>query len=86
MRSSDGDLPGRWMVRYVLPGDEKPREISIATLVREQNYNLNEPMRGRPLDHGWPNFDAIPGGRVKVVRKILDGNLVAAVRMAAESA
>ena len=79
-------LPGRWMVRYVLPGDEKPREISIATLVREQNYNLNEPMRGRPLDHGWPNFDAIPGGRVKVERKILDGNLVAAVRMAAESA
>lgn len=79
-------LPGRWMVRYVLPGDEKPREISIATLVREQNYNLNEPMKGRPLDFGWPNFDAIPGGRVKMERKVLDGNLVAAVRMAAESA
>lgn len=78
-------LPGRWMVRYVLPGDEKPREISIATLVREQNYNLNEPMQGRPLDYGWPNFDMIPGGRVKVERKILDGNLVAAVRTAAES-
>ena len=78
-------LPGRWTVRYVLPGDEKPRGISIATLVREQNYNLNEPMRGRPLEKGWPNLDAIPGGRVKVERKILDGNLVAAVRAAAES-
>ncbi|MFC6049375.1 strawberry notch C-terminal domain-containing protein, partial [Methylobacterium hispanicum] len=79
-------LPGRWTVRYVLPGDEKPREISIATLVREQNYNLNEPLPGRPLERGWPNFDALPGGRVKVERKILDGNLVAAVRAAAESA
>lgn len=78
-------LPGRWMVRYVLPGDEKPREISIATLVREPNYNLVEPIKGRKLDHGWPDFDRVPGGRIKVERKILDGNLVAAVRTAAES-
>lgn len=73
--------PGKWLLRYVSPGDEKPREVSIATLLRDSRYVLH-PLQEKP---SYIHFDKAPRGETTVTRKVLDGNLVAAVRSAREA-
>jgi len=77
-------LPGRWGVRYALPGDPHPREISIATIMRERAYVLYPSRPGEVPSPSLKAFDEAPRGVVVERRKFLDGNLVKAVAIAAE--
>ena len=74
-------FPGKYHVRYLFPGDETPREISIAGMQRQPGL-LTYPLReGRDLVT-YPAFRNLPAGKVEVVRRILDGNIFLAVRHA----
>jgi hypothetical protein len=76
--------PGRWFVRYALPGDEKPREVSFATVLRTSAYMIQSPPSESEARRLLARYDAVPSGLVEERRRMLDGNLVAAVRIAAE--
>lgn len=76
--------PGRWFVRYVLPGDEKPREVSFATIMRSSVYNVQGAASDAETRRLLRPYDAAPSGLIDERRRMLDGNLVAAVRLAAE--
>ena len=76
--------PGRWFVRYVLPGDEKPREVSFSTIMRQSLFQLQKPAAPAEAQRLLARYDAVPSGWVDERRRMLDGNLVAAVRLAAE--
>jgi hypothetical protein len=76
--------PGRWFVRFVLPGDEKPREVSFATVMRTSVYNVQQPASASEARRLLSRFDAAPSGTMDERRRLLDGNLVAAVRLASE--
>ena len=83
---ADAELhhPGRWSVRYAVPGDTVVREISAATLMRDPAYRLH--VHGVSASANLSAFDAAPGGRVTEYREFLAGNLVKAVAIAAETA
>ena len=70
--------PGRWAIRYVVPGDESPREISAATIIRDKSSRITPTPKGIP-PHVASRFQKMPRGQVLVRRRILDGNLVRAV-------
>lgn len=70
--------PGRWAIRYIVPGDEAPREISAATIIRDVSSRITPTSKGIPQAM-LNRFDRAPRGEVLVRRRILDGNLVRAV-------
>src|SRR3546814_7245775 len=37
--------PGKWVLRYASPGDERPREISLATVMRDTRIVRSEERR-----------------------------------------
>jgi hypothetical protein len=76
--------PGRWFVRYVVPGDEKPREVSFATIMRSSVYNVQMAATESETRRLLRPYDAAPAGLIDERRRMLDGNLVASVRLAAE--
>lgn len=76
--------PGRWFVRYALPGDERPREVSFATIMRSSVYNVQTAASDSETRRLLRPYDEAPSGMVEERRRMLDGNLVAAVRLAAE--
>jgi len=78
-------LPGRWSVRFVVPGDAHPKEISIATIMRDQAYTLYPARPGEVPTPPIAVFDRAPRGEVVERRQFLDGNLVKAVAIASES-
>ncbi|WP_456717998.1 MULTISPECIES: strawberry notch C-terminal domain-containing protein [unclassified Bradyrhizobium] len=87
VRQPDDDgvhLPGRWILRYVLPGDERPREISFATMLRERIFSIQPAPSPSDFRRLMSRYDAVPRGAVEQRRLMLEGNLVAAVRIAAE--
>src|SRR3546814_19573379 len=73
--------PGKWVLRYASPGDERPREISLATVMRDTRIVAH----AMPVKPSFIHFDKVPRGAVTVTRKLLDGNLVAAVRSARDA-
>lgn len=78
-------LPGRWSVRYAVPGDAHPREISIATILRDKGYTLHPARPGEVPTPSLNAFDAAPRGGVIERRVFLDGNLVKSVAIASET-
>jgi C-terminal domain on Strawberry notch homologue len=87
VRPPDDDgvhLPGRWILRYVLPGDERPREISFATMLRERIFSVQPTPSQSDFRRLMMRYDAVPSGQVEQRRLMLEGNLVASVRIAAE--
>jgi len=75
----DSHLPGRWSIRYVVPGDESPREISAASIIRDSQASV-QAYPGNVIPKAkLDQYDRAPRGLVPVRRKILDGNLVRAV-------
>ena len=88
VRAPDPDevhLPGRWSIRFAVPGDSHPKEISVATLLRDKAYELHRPRAGGVPDPDLAAFDMAPRGIVRETRLFLDGNLVKAVAIAAEA-
>lgn len=77
-------FPGKYQVRYLFPGDEKPREISIAGMLRQEGLTVYPLRQGRDLV-AYPSFRHLSAGRVMVRRKILDGNLFSSVRIGVEA-
>ncbi len=75
--------PGRYIIRYALPGDEHPREISIAHLAKDPDA-IWYPPRETVGAQRFTDFDKVPRGQVPVERRILDGNLFSAVRESVE--
>lgn len=80
----ENHLPGRWAVRFAAPGDTSPREVSLATIMRDRQYDVHRIRPGMLPDSGHSHFDLAPRGKVREVRTFLDGNLVKAVAIAAE--
>lgn len=78
--SSDDELhvPSSWSIRYVVPGDERPRQISMAGVNNDHSGSVWPLAPSLPADL-VRRFDSSPGGRVAVRRKVMDGNLVRAV-------
>jgi hypothetical protein len=71
------------MVSYAFPGDEEPREISLAGVLREPRCMLMAPPAGaREAATTAAAYDGAPRGRVTERRRFLDGNVFAAVREA----
>lgn len=69
--------PRNYEIVYALPGDERPRAMSLDALVRNPAFNLI--VDQRRAAQGLLAFDAAPKGTVDVERKILDGNGIGAV-------
>lgn len=78
-------LPGRWSIRFAVPGEAHPKEISIATLLRDPVYEVHRLRPGGMPEPDLARFDAAPRGLVRETRLFLDGNLVKAVAVAAEA-
>jgi hypothetical protein len=83
----DGELhhPGRWTVRYAVPGEAHTKEISIATLIRDKIYEVHPSRGGDALTPDLTPFDLAKRGTVTETREFLDGNLVKGVSIAAET-
>jgi hypothetical protein len=80
----EAHLPSAYIIQYAFPGEEQPREISLAGMLRDEKlyfYQDNEKVM-RELRN--PEFDAAPRGSVTVQRKVLDGNLFNAVKSACD--
>lgn len=77
--------PGRWTIRYAVPGDTHTKEISIATLIRDKSYELIPSRSGEALSPDLRPFDRAPRGTVTEQREFLSGNLVKAVTIASET-
>jgi len=88
VRAPDGSelhLPGRWAVRYAIPGDAHAKEISIATILRGRDFTLHHARPGIVPEPNLDAFDRVPRGTVAERRVFLEGNLVKAVAIAAEA-
>ena len=72
-------LPREYEIVYALPGDERPRTVSLAALVRQPEFRLGDPARAESM---LVLFDAAPRGMVDIERKVLDGNGIGAVMAA----
>lgn len=76
-------LPGQYSVRVMVPGERRPRELTINMLLQA---NLCE------RSFYWPDmtrddeamFNNAPGGRLTFSRLVLDGNLFRAAQIASE--
>lgn len=77
--------PGRWTIRYAVPGETHPKEISIATLIRDKSYEIIPSRSSEALSPDLRAFDQAPKGLVTERREFLSGNLVKAVTIAAET-
>lgn len=78
-------LPGRWSLRFAVPGEAHVKEISLATLARDAGYEVHRLRPGAVPQASLAAFDAAPRGQVKERRLFLAGNLVKAVTIAAEA-
>ncbi len=76
---------GRWTVRFAVPGETHPKEISIATLLRDKAYEVIPSRSSEALTPDLRAFDRAPKGIVTERREFLAGNLVKAVAIAAET-
>ena len=74
--------PGKWQITYALPGDEAPRSLSAAAVLKEPRIRIYAP-RQNLQKHNFYDFDKVEGGVVRDKRLILDGNLFVAVSLAA---
>ena len=77
--------PGRWSVRFAVPGETHPKEISIATLIRDKAYEIIPSRSNEALSPDLKPFDRAPKGTVTEQREFLAGNLVKAVTIASET-
>lgn len=82
--SSDYHKTGHYMVSYLIPGDESPREVSLATLFVDEKFAYKPIHQSRKNNLSYPEFKNLPSGSVEVTRKILDGNPFFAVKLAVE--
>lgn len=73
-------LPSAYGIRYIIPGDERPREASLAAFLRDEKLMFGKAPGDDLSDLRTKPFDAAPQGEVEEVRKVLDGNFFAAVR------
>lgn len=78
-------LPGRWSIKFAIPGESHTKEISMATLIRDKSYSLHPLQPGRLPEPNLKAFDNAPRGTIVETRQFLDGNLVKAVAIAAEA-
>lgn len=78
-------LPGRWAIKFAVPGESHVKEISLATLIRDPGYSLHPLQLGRSPEPNLKVFDNAPRGTIVETRQFLDGNLVKAVAIAAEA-
>lgn len=78
----DFDKGGTYFVEYLLPGDEAPRKVSLATLWNDPNYKLVRASEN--FEKPYTDFADLPAGRVKVRRQILDGNPFMAAKLSVE--
>ncbi len=69
--------PGRWSVRYVVPGDEAWRELSAAAIIRGSDVSI-DPGGGISVFMARA-FASSRRGEVPERRRVLDGNPVRAV-------
>lgn len=87
IRAPDTDevhLPGRWSIRFVTPGMVHPKEVSLATVMRDDTYIMRPPRHGEIANPDLSAFDRAPRGSQTEQRLFLDGNLVKAVAVASE--
>lgn len=87
VKAPDADevhLPGRWSVRFATPGAVHPKEVSLATILRDPSYTLYPMKRGEVAQPSLLAFDKAPSGMQAEQRLFLDGNLVKAVAIASE--
>lgn len=77
-------LPGGWSIRLVAPGFVQPREVSLATIMRDEDYDIRPPKHGEIASPNLFHFDKAPSGLQTERRLFLDGNLVKAVMIASE--
>jgi predicted RNA methylase len=71
-------LPGKWDVFFLLPGDEKPRKMTMAALLKDKELVLS------PDTASLRGFEEVEGGIVTTTRMALMGNLFRAVGYAGE--
>lgn len=68
--------PGLYAVTFVLPGDERPRRMSLYALMKDPVFSA------APLGAELKAFDEAPEGKVASTRMLLDGNLFRATQYA----
>lgn len=76
---SEAHLPSAYGVRYIIPGDEKDREISLAGLMRDPKLMIFDLPKGKPGSR-YREYEQAAAGVVNEVRKVLCGNLFSAVK------
>lgn len=77
--------PGRWSVKYAVPGEAHAKEVSIATLMRDKAYELHHSRSGEAQRPDLRPFDLARRGLVTESREFLTGNLVKSVAIAMET-
>lgn len=75
--------PGRWSVRYAIPGDVHIRAVSLATIMRDKTFEVRPTRSSDQLSPDLSYFDGADR-LVKDQRDFLMGNLVKAVSIASE--
>jgi hypothetical protein len=78
----DYDRAGAFGVRYVVPGDEEPRSVTLATLFSDPNYKIC-PAPDK-FEKQYTDFEGLERGKTTVQRMVLDGNAFVATRLAVE--
>ena len=63
-------------ISFAVPGDEKPRTVSLDALVRERRCGVSSAEAAGRMQ---PLFDRAPRGDIAVERKVLDGGTIGAV-------
>lgn len=69
-------LAGQYTVTFALPGDERPRRMTLYALTKDPAFALH------PDGIEMQPFDDAPEGKVRVMRTMLDGNLFGATQFA----
>lgn len=75
---------GQYFISYVIPGDEEPRKVSLASLMNDENYTLEKFNKKEFEKPSYPEFRNLPSGKTSIQRKILDGNPFMAVKTAVD--
>lgn len=74
-------LAVRYVLEIVSPGRSMPMEISLATLMRDENFRIEEGLNGENHDGVLAEFDNAAAGRRVRRRTTLEGNIFRAAEL-----
>ena len=78
-------LTSHALLHYLIPGEENPRMISMATFLRDNNMEISRGIHGDDYEAVMEKFDRAPAGEVTFKRQVMAGNLFRAAALAIEN-